>query len=249
VDADEVVAELARRPARSGVLLDVDGTLAPIVARPELARVLPETLAALGRLAGRLAVVAVISGRRSEEVRELVPIEGVQAVGTHGLESEPAMPPDVLRAIQEVATSVGAWVEAKGAAAAVHFRGIDDPAAAAAAAEQGLAEVAAENDLELLGGKRILELAPAGRPRKGGAVARIARERALEAVVFAGDDVGDLDAFEALRRLREDGVWTCGVASVGPETTPAVAEAADLSVEGPDGVASLLSAIADALEP
>jgi trehalose 6-phosphate phosphatase len=247
VDADELVAELARRPSRSGVFLDVDGTLAPIVARPELARVLPEALVALERLADRLAVVAAISGRRSEEVRALVPVEGVQAVGTHGLESEPPVAPEVLRAIQEIAASVGAWVEAKGAAVAVHFRGVDEPAAAAAAAEPALAAVAAEHGLELLGGKRILELTPAGRPRKGGAVERLARERELEVVVFAGDDVGDLDAFEALTRLRAGGAWTCGVASVGPETTPAVAAAADLAVEGPPGVASLLSALADAL--
>jgi trehalose 6-phosphate phosphatase len=247
MDPDELVAELARRPSRSGVLLDVDGTLAPIVARPELARVLPEALVALERLAGRLGVVAAISGRRSEEVRELVPIDGVEAVGTHGLESEPPIAPDVLRTIQEVAGSVGAWVEVKGAAVAVHFRGIDEPAAAAATVEPALASVAAAHGLELLGGKRILELMPAGRPRKGGAVERIARERELEVVVFVGDDVGDLDAFEALTRLRARGAWTCGVASVGPETTPAVAEAADLAVEGPAGVASLLGAIADAL--
>jgi trehalose-phosphatase len=248
VDAVDVADELSRRPSRSGILLDVDGTLAPIVARPELAQVPAETLSVLGRLARRLSVVAAISGRRSEEVRALVPVEGVEAVGTHGLEAEPPLAPEVLRAIQDVAASVGAWVEAKGAAAAVHFRGMDEPAAAAAAAEPLLVEVAAAHGLELLGGKRILELTPAGRPRKGGAVERIARERGLQAVVFAGDDVGDLDAFEALRRLREGGVWTCGIASVGPETTPAIAEEADLSVEGPAGVVSLLSAIADALE-
>jgi trehalose 6-phosphate phosphatase len=100
----------------------------------------------------------------------------------------------------------------------------------------------------VLSGKRILEVTPAGRPRKGGAVRRIARDRALGAVLFAGDDVGDLDAFEALRTLRDAGTWTCGVASRGPELPTEVEAAADLVVDGPEGIAALLAEIADRLE-
>ena len=87
------------------------------------------------------------------------------------------MTPEALAAIEAAAAAVGAWVEPKGAAAAVHFRGLDDPLEAAAAAEPALAAVAAAHGLELLGGKRILELMPAGAGRKGGAVERLARER------------------------------------------------------------------------
>jgi trehalose 6-phosphate phosphatase len=248
VDEREVVERLTASPPRGGVFLDLDGTLAPIVARPGQARVLPEVPGVLARLSRRLGVVAVVSGRPSHQIRALVDVEGIEAVGTHGLEAEPPMTPGVLRAIQEVATSVGAWVEPKGAAAAVHFRGVDDPVAAAAAAEPSLAAVAADNGLELLGGKRILELTPAGRARKGGAVERIARDRGLEAVVFAGDDTGDLDAFEALGRLRARGVWTCAIASQGAETAPAVIEGADLTVPGPPGVVALLTTIAEAFD-
>jgi trehalose 6-phosphate phosphatase len=246
VDARDAVAGIARAD-RAGVFLDVDGTLAPIVARPELARVLPEIPPILARLASRLAVVAAISGRPSSQVHELVDVEGVLAVGTHGLEDEPPMTPEALAAIEAAAAAVGAWVEPKGAAAAVHFRGLDDPAAAKAAAEPELAAVAAAHGLELLGGKRILELTPPG-PRKGGAVARLVREHELEAVLFAGDDVGDLDAFAVLRRLRAQGTWTCGVAARGPETAPEVAAAADLAVDGPLGIAALLAALADELD-
>ncbi|HEX6400911.1 MAG TPA: trehalose-phosphatase [Actinomycetota bacterium] len=248
VDAGEVVERVAARPARSGLFLDLDGTLAPIVARPELARVLPDARAVLPRLVGRVAVVAVVSGRPSDQVRELVDVDGVLAVGTHGVEGEPPMSSAVLDAIREVAASVGAWVEPKGAAAAVHFRGVEDPLAAATAAEPALGAVAAANGLELLGGKRILELMPAGRPRKGGAVERISRDHGLEVVVFAGDDVGDLDAFAALGRLGASGVWTCGVVSQGSETASAVVEAGDFAVSGPPGVVTLLTAIADALD-
>ncbi|HJQ73113.1 MAG TPA: trehalose-phosphatase, partial [Actinomycetota bacterium] len=144
--------------------------------------------------------------------------------------------------------AVGAWVEPKGAAAAVHFRGLEDPERAQAASAGRLDVIATAHDLEIVPGKRILELAPAGRPRKGGTVERIAEERGLTAVLFAGDDVGDLDAFAALDRLRSRGLWTCGVAAGGPETPAEVLAAADFRVEGPAGIAALLGSIAAELE-
>ena len=202
----------------------------------------------LARLTGRLNVVAVISGRPSGQVRDLLDVAGVVIVGTHGLEEERPMPPEALEELRAVAATVGAWVEPKGAAAAVHFRDVEDPLRAAAAAEPALVAVGAAHGLELLGGKRILELMPAGRPRKGGAVERIADERELETVLYAGDDVGDLDAFAALERLRARGRWTCGVVARGPETPAEVEAMADLVVEGPSGVAALLASIADELE-
>lgn len=245
---DRVATELAARAPRAGVFLDLDGTLAPIVARPELTRILPEVRPTLARIARRLDVVAVISGRPSGQVRELVDVDGVVIVGTHGLEDEQPLPAGVLEEIEAAAAAVGAWVEPKGAAAAVHFRGLEDPEAAETASAGTLAVLAATHDLEIVPGKRILELTPAGRPRKGGAVERIARERRLEGVFFAGDDVGDLDAFAALDRLRAEGLWTCGVAARGSDTPPEVMSAADLVVDGPGGMAALLSSIADELD-
>ena len=248
IAAAEVPSAIAARAPRAGVFLDLDGTLAPIVARPELSRVLPEVPATLARLVGGLDVVAVISGRPSAQVRELVDVEGVEIVGTHGLEGERPMADEVLDEIRDAAAVVGAWVEPKGAAAAVHFRGLEDPETAETASAGRLAVIAATHDLEVVPGKRIIELAPAGRPRKGGAVERSVRDRELAAVLFAGDDVGDLDAFAALGRLRTRGIWTCAVAASGRETPAEVLAAADLVVEGPAGTASLLAAIADELE-
>jgi trehalose 6-phosphate phosphatase len=248
VAIDRVVTELAARAPRAGVFLDLDGTLAPIVARPELTRLLPEVRPTLARIVRRLDVVAVISGRPSGQVRDIVDVDGVEIVGTHGLEDERAMPAEVFEEIEAAAASVGAWVEPKGAAAAVHFRGLQDPEAAEAASAERLAVVAATHDLEILPGKRIVELTPAGRPRKGGAVERIALGRRLEGVLFAGDDVGDLDAFAALDRLRARTLWACGVAARGSETPPEVEVAADLVVDGPRGVAALLVSIADELD-
>lgn len=248
IDAAEVPAAIAARAPRAGVFLDLDGTLAPIVPRPELSEVLPEIPEVLARLARRIDAVAVISGRPSDQVRELLDVEGVEIVGTHGLEDVRAMAEEILDEIRAVAAAVGAWVEPKGAAAAVHFRALEDPEAAESASSGRLAVIAATYDLEVVPGKRILELAPAGRPRKGGAVERIATDRELAAVLFAGDDVGDLDAFAGLDRLRTRGLWTCAIAAGGRETPAEVLAAADLVLEGPSGVAALLSSIAAELE-
>jgi trehalose 6-phosphate phosphatase len=242
------VQELAARAPRAGVFLDVDGTLAPIVARPELTQVLPEIGPTLARLAGRLEVVAVISGRPSEQVRELVDVDGVVVVGTHGLEDERPMAAEVLEEIEAAAAAVGAGVEPKGAAPPLHIRAREDPEAAEEASMSPLAAIATAHALEIVPGKRILELTPAGRPRKGGALEQIARERGLEAVLFAGDDVGDLDAFAALERLHSQGVWTCGVVARGDDTPPDVEAAADVVVDGPSGISALLASIADELE-
>ena len=247
-EIDGVVRELTARAPRAGIFLDVDGTLAPIVPRPELARMLPEIGPMLARLARRLEVVAVISGRPSEQVRELVDVAGVVVVGTHGLEDEQSLRPEVLQEIEAAAAAVGAWVESKGAAAAVHFRALEDPEAAEAAARAPLAAIAVTHDLEVLPGKRILELTPGGRPRKGGVLDRMTRERELEAVLFAGDDVGDLDAFAALEGLRSQGLWNCGVVARGDDTSPEVEAAADVVVNGPRGMATLLASIADELD-
>jgi len=248
VTIERVVEELAARAPRAGVFLDLDGTLAPIVARPELTEILPEVRPALTRIAMRVEVVAVISGRPSRQVRDLVDVEGVLIVGTHGLEDEPSMTTEVLQEVEAAAAAVGAWVEPKGAAAAVHFRGLEDPEGAEAASVGSLAAIAAAHGMEIVPGKRVLELMPAGRPRKGGAVELIAGERGLQGVLFAGDDVGDLDAFAALDRLRARGLWTCGVVARGEGTPPELEAAADVVVEGPRGVAALLASIAAALD-
>lgn len=248
IAAVEVPSAIAARAPRAGVFLDLDGTLAPIVARPELSRVLPEIPSVLTRLVGGLEVVAVVSGRQSHQVRELLDVEGVEIVGTHGLEDVRPMTEEVLDEIRAVAAAVGAWVEPKGAAAAVHFRALVNPEAAETASSGRLAVIASTHGLEVVPGKRILELAPAGRPRKGGAVERIATDRELAAVLFAGDDIGDLDAFAALERLGARGLWTCAIAAGGRETPAEVLAAADLVLEGPSGVAALLASIADELE-
>jgi trehalose 6-phosphate phosphatase len=230
----------------AGVLLDFDGSLAEIVARPELAEPVPGAREALASLVERYRVVAVVTGRRSEEIDRMLDAPGVRLLGVYGLEDAEHTPvsPSLLERTRAAAAVVPvAWVEDKGATVAVHFRQALDPLGAREALLRALAPLAEAEGLELVEGKMVVELMP-DRPRKGGAVLRLAEELDLQGVLFAGDDVADLEAFEALDRLEAEGVLALRVAVRGPETPAALVEAADVVVDGPAGLVELLRALA-----
>ena len=225
-------------------MLDFDGTLAEIVARPEHARPVDGARGALVELARRYRSVAIVTGRRSEEVAALLDVAHVTYVGLYGLEDAAdelvtAIVPRVQTATLEIAE---AWVEDKGVSVAVHYRQAPDPVSARAALLVALQPVATEAGLELIEGKMVLELVPPDRPLKGGAVERLVREHALQAVLYAGDDHADLDAFDALDRLIGSGDVRAAVrvAVRGPETPPALVDRADVVAEGPPGLVDLL---------
>lgn len=184
-----------------------------------------------------------MTGRRSEEVSGLLDVPGVRLLGVYGLEGEthPAVTPSLLERIRAAATVVpAAWAEDKGATVAVHFRQAPDPLAAREALLGVLAPIAEAAGLELVEGKMVVELMPVDRPRKGGAVRRLAEELELRGVLFAGDDVADLEAYEELDRLEDRGVLAVRVAVRGPETPDVLLRAADVVVEGPSGLVELL---------
>ncbi len=225
-----------------GIVLDFDGTLSEIVARPELAEPVEgvrETLATLGE---RYRLVAIVTGRRAEEVAERLDAPHLSILGLYGSEDEaPELVGAAFPSAVEAARVVPeAWVEDKGASVAVHYRQAPDPPAARAALLVGLQPVATASGLDLVEGKMVVELVPAGRPMKGAAVERLAREHELEAVLYAGDDHADLDAFVALDRLARDGLLVVRVAVHGDETPRALMEAADLVVDGPAGLVGVL---------
>jgi trehalose 6-phosphate phosphatase len=228
----------------AGIFLDFDGTLSDIVARPELALPVEGAIPLLNRLASVYRLVAVITGRPGEDVRRLLPVPAVEVFGLYGLESAPRMDAEVREAREEVesiaATVPGSWVEDKGRSLAVHYRGASDPARAEPALRRALRPVAQRRGLTILPGKRVLELAPKEVPGKGAVVRREARSRRLRACLYAGDDLADLQAFEALDELRGRGLHTVKVAVASAETPEAVTGAADVVVPGPAGLLALL---------
>jgi len=258
------LAAIGREPAGALIATDFDGTLAPIVADPREARADPGAVAGLRGLAGVVGTLAVITGRPAAEAVELGGFEGVPGLtvlGHYGLErweegavTAPAVPPGGAAArgglpgvLAGAGAAEGVWVEDKGSALAVHTRRAADPAGALAALRGPLAELAADVGLAVEPGRLVIELRPPGMD-KGAALTALVAERKAGPVLFAGDDLGDLAAFAAVRALRGEGHPGVTVCSASGEVSELAAEA-DLVVDGPGGVAALLGSLARALAP
>jgi trehalose 6-phosphate phosphatase len=234
VGVDELLAALAERPDAAAVLLDVDGTLAPIVARPELANVPEQTRAELRRLVERYALVAAVSGRTGEDAARIVGVDDLVYVGVHGLE----LAPEAERwrgPLHEFAETVDWPVEDKGLSIVFHYRGASDEEAM----RERLEDVAADaRELGLVAqfGRKVLEVRPPVEADKGTAVRALLRERGLERALYAGDDTTDLDAFRGLDGLE----LAVRVAVASAEGPAELVEAADLVVESPDELVAVL---------
>jgi trehalose 6-phosphate phosphatase len=233
----DLLTPLRGAPERSALIFDVDGTLAPIVARPELAEVPPETKTELERLAGRYVLVAFVSGRRGEEARRLVGLERGRYVGNHGLELDPGAQQLEAR-IAAFRDAVARDVEDKGLTLSYHFREAPDEAEARAELEE-IARRADSEGLVPRWGRKVLEIRPAVEADKGTAVLALIREAGARRALYAGDDTTDLDAFAALANAGLEHVVRVAVSSA--EAPPELAAAADLVVEGTSGLAGILT--------
>jgi trehalose 6-phosphate phosphatase len=232
--ASGLLARLREAPERAGLLLDVDGVLAPIVGRPNDALVPGETRAELERLRDRYAVVACVSGRTSGDAERIVGVPGLVYLGSHGLE----LAPEAKRweaTLRGFAAGVDWPVEDKGLTVSFHYRGARDEKAARAELEL-VAERAREIGLEARFGRKVLELLPPIKANKGTAVRSLLEERGLDRALYAGDDTTDLDAFAAVAEL-ELGVRVAVASAEGPA---ALREAADIVVASPAKLLELL---------
>ncbi|WP_416971373.1 trehalose-phosphatase [Streptomyces sp. 4F14] len=251
--ARQALATLRTHPSRTLLAFDFDGTLAPIVEDPEKSRPYPGATEALAALAERGARIAVITGRPAEvAVRygQFEGVEGMTVLGHYGAErwdqatktvTAPPPPPalDAVRAeLPGILGAMDVWVEEKGRAVAVHTRRAKDPQGLWEALRQPIAELAARHGLIVEPGRLVLEIRPAGMD-KGAALHSLVEETGVTAVLYAGDDLGDLPAFDAVDALREAGTPGVLVCS-GSEEVTALRDRADLVVAGPPGVVELL---------
>lgn len=234
MDDTRLLARLAAEPDRAGLLLDVDGTLAPIVARPEDASVPGETQAELERLRGRYALVACISGRPAGDARRVVGVEGLVYVGEHGLELDPAAG-RWEHDLDELVASAAWPAERKPLSVSFHYRTAADEERARAELER-IAERAAAAGLRPRWGRKVLEVRPPVEADKSLAVQTLLGERGLRRALYAGDDVTDLDAFRGLDGL-EVAVRVAVVSEEGPAE---LAAAADIVVESPEALLAIL---------
>jgi trehalose 6-phosphate phosphatase len=229
------------------------------VADPAAARATPAAVEALRTLAPLAGTVAIITGRPAAEAAEfagLAAVPGVIVLGHYGRQrweggvlTGPPAPAGLARARAELPAVLaaagagpGTWVEDKGDAVAVHTRRTARPQAELDRLGRPLAALAERTGLAVEPGRLVLELRPPGTD-KGVALRELVEERAPAAIMFCGDDLGDRPAFAAVRELREAGTPGLLVCS-GSEEVAGLAGQADLVVAGPEGVVSLLTALA-----
>lgn len=230
-------------PKRLLVASDFDGTLAEIVSKPSFAAALPESINAVQRLVRRVRKVAVISGRATAALRELVPVAGVLWLGDYGLGEADGEERRALTAFNAAAEKLvsalpGIRLEAKPGSSSIHFRGSQVAGSEVLAAIAPLAE---RHGLQARFGRMVVEVMPR-RAGKEHALSRLVEELEPGGVFFAGDDSGDVGCFELVAGLRLPHL-AVGVAS--PETDRSLFAACDLVVNGPRELAGLLSRIAD----
>jgi trehalose 6-phosphate phosphatase len=217
------------------LVLDVDGTLAPIAPTPALATVPTETRAELARLAGEYALVACVSGRPSADAARIVGVAGIRYVGEHGLELDPSANRWAERL--QAFTARAPWPSEPGKrlSLAFHYRGVDDEEGALEVL-RGVAEQALVEGFRPRWGRKVLEIRPPLDTDKGTAVRLLLSSAGLERALYAGDDATDLDAFRGLDGL----ALAVRVAVVSEEGPSDLGRAADLIVGGPEELLELL---------
>lgn len=248
------------------ILLDFDGTLSHVASRPGDATAIPGSHEIIAGLIAKVGRVGLVSGRPVADLRPRLEVDGLYYSGMYGLEhalgkGEIEVEPSAATWLEVVAGATaeaeswvssdgrrtgktdggtaGIEVEPKGLAVTLHYRNSPHADAASELVDRWARECAARHGLRVVYGKFNVELLPPVESDKGRAVVQLAD--GFDRCIYVGDDVGDLPAFDALSRMPEK---TISVAVRGPEMPEAVAEHADISVDGPDGVLELLEAIA-----
>jgi trehalose 6-phosphate phosphatase len=255
----EVLAPFVDRPGGAGIFLDFDGTLSEIASVPSEARPVEGATELLEGLGRRFRLVAIVSGRSAAELLQWLG-PGVEIWGIHGAQrvrdgrvdlSDRARPyADLMdrvrveaeRRLEALALS-GVVLEDKGVMLGLHFRAAEDPDRARRSLDDLADDLASAYGLTRAGGRLAFELRPPVAFAKSQVVLERSREAALGAAMFVGDDRVDISAFDALDELEKEGVRVARVAVHSTEAPAELLDRADLIVEGPDGVVTLLRSL------
>jgi trehalose 6-phosphate phosphatase len=255
---DAVIEQLAANPSAAGLFVDFDGTLAPIVEEPSAAAMPRDLGPVLAVLADRLALVAVVSGRPAAFLAQQVGVSGVRLLGLYGLQewvdgdARPRPEAETWQGTVDLAKdslaaamvgTPGVLLEDKGLAVAVHWRNARNRKRAGELVELAALAVAEQTGLAREPGKFVEELRPPIDWDKGASVRSLTAELGLATVVYAGDDRGDLAAFEVVREM---GGFALAV-DAGAETHPDVLAGADAVLDGTEAFAAWLRRLAERL--
>lgn len=256
------------RRVPAGIICDIDGTISEIAATPADARVDPSAVTALDRLGRHLAMVAIVTGRAASVAEAMVGLPTIRYIGNHGMEQRFAgdytVHPDAEAAVESIGAALrrladaarhygcddGLLIEDKRLSGSIHYRLASDTERAQRCLHPIVHDVAVEFGLTVTSGRHIFELRPRAAINKGTAITDLVVAQALEGVIFLGDDLTDVDGFKALSALRqEQNIAALRVGVLSPETHAAVLANADVTVSGVIGCSTLLTSIADALDP
>jgi trehalose 6-phosphate phosphatase len=265
VTRQRVLEVLRLQPA--GLFTDIDGTISAIAATPSEAVVTSEAREALRRLAGRLAVVGAVTGRAADDGVAMIGIPDLLVVGNHGMEwlhkgkrwVHPAADAnrgalssaliEIGEAVTAAGIAEGIVLEDKRLSASIHYRLAADPLVARDVILAAAEAAAERHGLNITEGRFVVEVRPRVVINKGTAIIKLVREHALNGVVYFGDDITDVDAFVAIRTLRDSGAVAAeSVAVLSAETHPSVSSMADVTVTGVTACIELLTSLAEALE-
>jgi trehalose 6-phosphate phosphatase len=260
----ELSAVLLQQPL--GLVFDIDGTLSSLVALPEVARLYPG-VAPLLEQARQYAHVAIMTGRALADAASIVNVDGLTYIGTHGLEWCDGLPnthqihliPEAIAYVEpgtrlldlaerQLADIPGLIVQRKQVGGTIHYRNVSDPVQARQCILSLLQKPAQELHLRLREGKYIVEVLTPLAVNKGQALRRYVQHIEARGVLFAGDDLTDLDAVLEIARLRQEGLAALSVVVRHADTLPALLEHADLIVDGVPGMAHLLGEIVEILQ-
>jgi trehalose 6-phosphate phosphatase len=257
---------IVSEPSTAVISSDFDGVLSPLVEDPARSRPVEGALDALARLARSVNQVAIVTGRPALVATELSGVSGYPGLGNlvvlghYGLErwdaatgkvtSDP-VPEGVATArdrLPGLLREVGvpdAFVEDKDSSLAVHTRRLEDPVRALELLRAPLRALAQEAGLRLEPGNLVLELRPPGID-KGIALRRLIESTGARSILYAGDDLGDLAAYRAIQEQRDAGLRGVLLATRSSNATELI-EAADIVVDDPSGVVTVLTALSDAI--
>ena len=246
---------LVQESRPNGLLTDIDGTISRIAGHPDDAVVEPTVRQALEGLSQEMTLVGAVSGRSAADAHRIVGIDSMVYSGNHGmelwrnnrLEQSPLAQrysPHIAEVLERLVIPRrvdGIYVENKGLTASIHYRNVADQERVEAELLEEVTEQAAASGLRVTRGKMVIEIRPPVDLSKGTAVLELIKEYKLAGLLYLGDDVTDVDAFQALHDMRRDRgghFYSIGVRS--NRTPPEITEAADAMVPGVDGVLALL---------
>lgn len=252
-DATEMLQQLFDYE-RVGLISDMDGTLSPIVPVPSDAAPTERNRELLQQLNQHLALVAVVSGRAADDVRQRVGLPQLVYAGNHGLERwhdgaievAPAVEPylsNLQAAIDDIKPQMpdGMWIEDKRATLSLHYRDVQNPAESADVFQPTLENIAEEHDLRVFRGRMIFELRPPLDMNKGTVFKQLIKEHHLEAALYIGDDTTDADALKMAQTLRRESVcYALAIGVESDETPDPVRDNADMMTRGVQDVEALL---------